>query len=421
MDNKEKENMGQSAPQSPHSSATGLQGKNTGGLWNRILSAVLKMPGVRVNRVEFLRSALHGYVGEQKLDLLPNVRPYTITTDKVIDEVAAKCINRHTALATTGSTLAGLPGGLAMMATIPGDLTQYYYHVVVLSQKLAYLYGFPDFNDENDELSDVASDLLTIFMGAMMGVKVADQGISQIARGVATSAVSRLPRVAITKAAVYPIAMQVARLVGMRLTKSGFTRTVGKLIPIAAGVFSGTLTLFTFKPGARRLQKRLKAQKQYFGNADAAALEQFWEKDGETGRQNIRASFTRAEQSQDRPQEKQLAMLQAMVNMANIADNLSPEMQDLIEERVAQSDLTDEQQLSLLEHLGTEYSIDADYDLLACDPDYARDCIRALIDVMRVAGRQSVAEKMYLSMTAKAVGIAKDELEEMISAPTPNF
>ena len=386
-------------------------------IWNRIISAVLKMPGVRVHREDFLRSALKGYVGEQKLELIPHVRPYSITTDKVIDQVAAKCINRHTALATTGSVITGLPGGLAMMATLPADLTQYYFHVVVLSQKLAYLYGFPDFSEEDtDQLSDVAADLLTIFMGAMMGVKVADQGISQLARGVATSAVTRLPRVAITKTAFYPIATQVARLIGLKLTKTGFTRTVGKLIPIAAGVFSGTLTLFTFKPGARRLQKRLKAQKMHFEGADAAALDDFWEKTADASRSSIRASFTRAEQSQNRPHDKQLAMLQAMVNMANIADDLSAEMQDLIEERIAQSDLTDAEQLTLLEHLGTEYSIEVDYDLLACDPDYAHDCVQALIDVMQVAGRQSVAEKMYLTMTAKAVGVSKEQLDEMQSS-----
>jgi uncharacterized membrane protein YebE (DUF533 family) len=372
-------------------------------VWNKVLATVLRMPGVKVDRVAFLRKSLKDYAGEQKLDMLVNVRPYTIVSDKVIDQVATACINRHTALATTTSTLAGLPGGLAMAATLPGDLTQYFYHVVVLSQKLAYLYGFPDFTDENGELGENATDLLTIFIGAMMGVRVAEQGISQLARGVATSAVSRLPRVALTRAAIYPIAVQVARLVGARLTREGFTKTVGRLIPIAGGVFSGTLTLLTFRPGARRLQKRLKAQKMHFNDGDIDALEY----------SNIRASFVRAEQSQNHPQDKQLAILQAMVNMANVSDDLSPEMQDFIEDRIAQANLTDEQQIWLMEHLGTEYSIDVDYDLLACDPDAARLTVKSLIDVMRVAGRQSVAEKMYLKMTAKAVGISKEELEEM--------
>ena len=374
-------------------------------IWNKILAAVLKMPGVKVDRETFLRKALKGHCNEQRLDMLVNVRPYTITTDKVIDQVATQCINRHTALATTGSAIAGLPGGLAMAATLPGDLTQYYYHVVVLSQKLAYLYGFPDFCDENGELGENASELLTIFMGSMMGVKVADQGINELAKGLATSAVGRLPRIVLTKAAIYPVVMQVAKLVGAKLTKEGLTKTVGRFIPIAGGLFSGTVTLFTFKPGARRLQKRLRAQKIHFNDGDIDALEF----------SNIRASFVKAEQSQDNPQARQLAMLQAMINMANISDDLSADVQDLIEESVAKTDLSDKQQIELLENLGTEYSFDVDYDVLACEPDMAHETLRGMNAVMNVTGRKTMAEKMYLSMAAKAMGVSKEELDELMA------
>ncbi|MBP3842402.1 MAG: hypothetical protein J6E29_02025 [Prevotella sp.] len=374
-------------------------------IWNKILAAVLKMPGVKVNREDFLRKSLKNYCNEQRLDMLANVRPYTITTDDVIDQVATQCINYHTALATTGSAIAGLPGGLAMAATLPGDLTQYYYHVVVLSQKLAYLYGFPDFCDENGELGETASELLTIFMGSMMGVKVADQGINELAKGLATSAVGRLPRLMLTKTAIYPVVMQVAKLVGAKLTKEGLAKTVGRFIPIAGGLFSGTVTLFTFKPGARRLQKRLRAQKIHFNDGDIDALEF----------SNIRASFVKAEQSQDNPQARQLAMLQAMINMANISDDLSADVQDLIEESVAKTDLSDKQQIELLENLGTEYSFDVDYDVLACEPDAARDTLRGMIAVMHVTGRKTMAEKMYLSMAAKAMGVSKEELDELMA------
>jgi len=108
-----------------------------------------------------------------------------------------------------------------------------------------------------------------------------------------------------------------------------------------------------------------------------------------------------------------LAMLQAMVNMANITDSISPEMQDFVEERIAEAELTPQEQFSLLETLGTEYSIDVDYDLLACDPVTVRDTITLLLGVMHVAGRFSVAEKMYLTMTAKTLGLSKDELSEL--------
>lgn len=370
--------------------------------WNRVLATVLELPGVKVDREAFLRKELRPYCSLSKLDMLESVRPYTIVNDRVIDQVARHCIARHTSLATAASTIAGLPGGLVMAATIPGDIIQYYYHVVVLSQKLAYLYGFPDFCDENDELSDVASDLLTIFIGSMMGVKVAEQGIGEIAKGLAQQAVGRLPRIAITKAVVYPIASRIARIIGMKLTKEGFAKGIGKFIPIAGGLFSGSLTLFTFRPGARRLQKRLKAQKNHFTNGDISAL----------AYNNIKASFAKAEVSERHPEDKQRAVIEAMVNMANLNGSVSAEKYHVIEQKVACAHIDDDQKLELLGNVGTEesrmsdFSYNVDTVLLGCDPDYAVDAIRSMIAVAKAGGsKPNQAEKMYLTMTAKAVGI----------------
>ncbi len=377
--------------------------------WNKILATVLRMPGVKVDRTEFLRKELNRYCNESQLALLDNVRPYAIVSDKDIDHIATKIINRHTALATTASTIAGLPGGLAMAATIPGDITQYYFHVVVLSQKLAYLYGFPDFCDEEGELSDTASDLLTIFMGSMMGVKVADQGINELARGMAHQAVGRLPRVAITRTAVYPIAGKIAQMAGMKLTKEGFAKGLGKLIPVAGGLFSGSLTLFTFAPGAHRLQKRLKAQKRHFTDGDVKAM----------AFDNIKTSFVKAEQSQGHPENKQRAMLQLLVNMANMGTACDAKYW-FVEGQVAKSDLDDNEKLELLGNINTDqgnasdFSFDVDYDLLACDPDKALEALRLMLAVARADGKEpDMPERMYLTMTAKAMGISKEDFEQL--------
>ncbi len=379
--------------------------------WNRILAAVLRMPGVKVERTDFLRKALRDYCNDSKLDLLNNVRPYAIVPDKVIDRVAKAVINRHTALATTASTIAGLPGGLAMVATIPGDITQYYFHVVVLSQKLAYLYGFPDFCNEEGELSETASDLLTIFMGSMMGVKVADQGINEIAKGMAQQTVGRLPRVAITKTAVYPVASKIAQIAGMKFTREGFAKGLGKFIPVAGGIFSGSLTLFTFTPGARRLQKRLKTQKMHFTDGDIKALEY----------DNIKTSFQKAEQSQSHPEDRQRATIQLMVNIANMSGAVSQQKYDIIERQVAKSDLDSDEKLEILGNIGTaeghqsDFSYDVDYDILASDADEARKAICAMLQVAQADETDvTMSERMYFTMTAKALGLTKEEFEELM-------
>ena len=187
-------------------------------VWNKILATVLKMPTVKVDRVAFLRKELRPYCNQSRLQMLGSVRPYTVVSEKVVDRLARQCINKHTALATATSTVVGLPGGLTMAAALPADVVQYFFHVFVLSQKLAYLYGYPDFCEEDGELNDMASNLLTIFMGVMMGAPVAEKGISELSVAMAESAVTRLPRVALTKTAIFTVASQIARMIGTRLT-----------------------------------------------------------------------------------------------------------------------------------------------------------------------------------------------------------
>jgi hypothetical protein len=317
---------------------------------------------------------------------------------------------------------------------MPADLTQYFYHVFVLSQKLGYLYGYPDFfadmdnsesqnsqephesqesqesqePHENPESSDLlnhpAIDLLTIFMGVMMGAPVAEKGINELSKAVAENAVTRLPRVALTKAAIYPVVSQVAKVIGSRLTKDSFAKGVGRFIPLAGGLFSGGLTLYTFRRGANRLRRQLHAQRHLFDDGAIDTIELA----------EIKTSFVKANKAEHDPQLVQLAIIQAMINMANISDNLSPDVQDLIEEYIAKTELSGKQQIELLENLSTEYSFDVDYDVLACDPDYARQALQNMIAVMNAAGRKTMAEKMYLSMVTKTLGVSKEELDQMM-------
>ena len=374
-------------------------------IWNKILAVVLKMPGVKVDRIGFLRKELRPYCNQSRLQMLGHVRPYTIVSEKVIDKLAKSCINHHTALATTASAVAGLPGGLAMAATIPGDITQYFYHVFVLSQKLAYLYGYPDFCEDDGELSDMASDLLTIFMGVMMGAPVAEKGMTELSKAMAESAVTRLPRVAITKTAIFPLASQIARLVGMKLSKEGFAKGIGRFIPIAGGLFSGGLTLATFRRGATRLRKQLSAQRHLFDDGDIDAIEFA----------NIRSSFVKAAEAERDPKQVQVAIIQAIINMAKINDDVSQENYQLIEQRIAKVRIDNDDKLELLGNINSEHSYDVDFALLAADREAAEEVLRLMIDIAKSDGTITTAERIYLGMAAQNLGFTKEQLGTFIS------
>lgn len=368
-------------------------------VWNKILATVLKMPTVKVDRVAFLRKELRPYCNQSRLQMLGSVRPYTVVSEKVVDRLARQCINKHTALATATSTVVGLPGGLTMAAALPADVVQYFFHVFVLSQKLAYLYGYPDFCEEDGELNDMASNLLTIFMGVMMGAPVAEKGISELSVAMAESAVTRLPRVALTKTAIFTVASQIARMIGTRLTKNGFAKGVGRFIPIAGGLFSGGLTLLTFRRGANRLRRQLSAQRHLFDDGAIDAIELA----------NIKTSFVKAGQAERDPEKVQLAMIQALINIAKINDVVSPEKYHVIEQRIARAKIDSKEKLDLLANIDSDRSYDVDFDLIAADRDVAQETFDAMKQLTQMDEKVSMAEKIYLNMVAQKLGIEKTE------------
>ena len=69
--------------------------------------------------------------------------------------------NYETTKVSTLSFVAGLPGGIAMVGTIPADLTQYLGHIFRIVQKLAYLYGWEAFYSEEGYMDDGTANILT--------------------------------------------------------------------------------------------------------------------------------------------------------------------------------------------------------------------------------------------------------------------
>ena len=87
--------------------------------------------------------------------------------------------------------------------------------------------------------------------------KITKEAIQELAKNFAKEIVKRLPKYALTKTVIYPIVKQVAKWIGIKLTKDTFAKGLGKAIPIVGGVVSGGLTYVTFKPGAKKLKNKL--------------------------------------------------------------------------------------------------------------------------------------------------------------------
>lgn len=155
-----------------------------------------------------------------------------------------------------------------MLGTVPADLTQFFWHVIVLSQKLAYLYGWSDLLDEESSMDDETGGKMTLLVGAMMGCQLAVDAISEMAKRVATQAARRIPQVALTKYAFYNMVKQVAKWLGVSVTKQSFAKSIAKVIPILGGLFSGGITLVTIKTTAGSLKAHLRTL--YFARPDTS-------------------------------------------------------------------------------------------------------------------------------------------------------
>ena len=229
-------------------------------LWKKVLTTAMQLPGVKVNRDSFLKKELTIYCTDIQLAELLDKGTVGVIPIGILDKIASESISYHVKLVTASSTALGIPGGFAMLGTIPSDLAQYYYHVFALAQKLAYIYGYPDLCDENGNFTEDAAEMLTIFVGVMGGVAAANKVIQEIAEQVQKEVLRRLPRYALTKGVLYPLVKQIAKWVGINLTKQSFSRGVSKLVPIIGGVVSGGLTYVTFKPQSKKLKEQLRSK-----------------------------------------------------------------------------------------------------------------------------------------------------------------
>ncbi|MBR1713640.1 MAG: hypothetical protein IJ717_01660 [Treponema sp.] len=228
-------------------------------VWKDVLKTAVKMPGANVDRDSFLKKELKQYCSDDKVKLAVEKGVIQANIDRnILEKIADGVINYHSTIVTGTSFAAGLPGGFAMLATIPGDIAQFYWHVIVVSQKLAYVYGWPDLFEEGSEPSDEFLMQMSLFIGVMSGVQGANQAIKALSKAFAGQIAKRLPQYALTKVGIYNVAKQVAKWLGVKLTKETFAKGISKSIPILGGLLSAGITLATFPTMAKRLKEELR-------------------------------------------------------------------------------------------------------------------------------------------------------------------
>ena len=218
-----------------------------------VITTAIQMPGVKVTRNTFLK--------EQFKDLPPSMIELILKkgpvaagcSREVLKKKANRIVKERTAISTGASFVAGLPGGIAMAATIPADILQFYGVALRMAQELVYLYG------EEDMWCDAAPDpekitnQLILYCGVMLGVSGAAQTVRIMSGALAKQVAKKLPQKALTKTFYYPVVKSILKFFGVSVTKSTFAKGVSKVIPIVGGVVSGGITWVSMTPMGNRL------------------------------------------------------------------------------------------------------------------------------------------------------------------------
>jgi len=234
--------------------------KKESNTFQEILNAAVRVPGVRVNRSDFLRKSLSKHFQQDVVSTAVEFNPARAgISTKELNKIAKSCINYETNKVTAISAAAGVPGGYAVFASVPADLTQYFAHVIRVLQKLIYLYGWKDIFDEDDGIDDETLALLTLFIGVMFGVQAANKVITKLAASAAIRANKMIAAKPLTKGVIYPIVKKIALVITGKMNKKIFASGVSKMIPVIGAVTSGGLTFLTFKPMTNKLKKHLES------------------------------------------------------------------------------------------------------------------------------------------------------------------
>ena len=197
------------------------------------LAKVVRVPGVRVNRDEFLRQEL------RKIHMS--------------DDVIARAIDSNPLRAGVSLTV------IDRLATIPADLMQYYAHALRLMQKLAYLYGWGELLLDGRETDDDTLGVLAVFFGVMLGVGGAAQSLTAFARVAAKTAYqNHATKRALMSITWYPVVKHSLRLIGINITKSTAAKGFSKIVPVIGGFVSSGLTFMALQSQSALLKEHLR-------------------------------------------------------------------------------------------------------------------------------------------------------------------
>ena len=221
-----------------------------------VVTNAVKIPGVKVKRNEFLAKTFSDHP-----ELITEIVDENPIDAGISRELLMKKAKQLIAIRTSESSfvsfLAGIPGGIAMAATVPTDVLQFFGMTLRLAQELSYLYGAKDIWENGVVDDEKVRNQLILYCGVMFGVSGAAAGVRVLSTQIAKTTLKKLPQKALTKTFWYPLVKKIAAAIGYKITKTTVAQGISKAVPVVGGVISGGLNFASMLPMANRLLSTL--------------------------------------------------------------------------------------------------------------------------------------------------------------------
>lgn len=220
-----------------------------------VINESLKLPFIKVDRTDFLTKTFSNEIDD--MPKLLREGPQAFFSKEDLDRIASNVIKSNVLQSSSISFASGLPGGIAIAATIPADMAQFYGYSLKLAQEISYVYGYQNIWANQGELTEDAKNTLILYLGIMFGVSSAGSTIRILSNKLAIQALKQLPNKTLTKHLYFTILKKVLAIFGTKLTKATFAKGVSKVIPVVGGVLSGSMNYLALKPMANKLKDEL--------------------------------------------------------------------------------------------------------------------------------------------------------------------
>lgn len=230
---------------------------NTEIVFNNILWISLKIPGTKIDKTEFLTKELGKFCTKKVLKNAIKTSPLKAGIESCkIEDICNSIIKKHTKEASYTSLATGLPGGILTLVAIPGDFLQFYTHLLLVIQKLAYLHGEPEFFKNNHQIKKDTLKRFTFFLGKMSCARGIQKVVVINTNKIAAKTFEKIQEKEITKKGIYLIIAS-CKKIGVKFSEEAIKKGLSKIIPIVGGVSSGYITYISMKKMTNNLKLHL--------------------------------------------------------------------------------------------------------------------------------------------------------------------